>query len=124
MNGWEKMSQPTDIVSSIQGGSILATKYQTRVRVAHSGKLTTPLWKEWVFAYRAYVHKAKYQEPQFMCRHKLLMLNLFLRQNLYESMNLLLGCVMKGSMIFCQKILEHSLGFFWEDEFAIKRDAN
>jgi len=31
---------------------------------------------------------------------------------------------MEDSMIFCLKnILEHSLSFFEEDEFAIKRDA-
>jgi hypothetical protein len=31
---------------------------------------------------------------------------------------------MEGSMIFCQKnILEHSMSFFGEDDFAIKRDA-
>jgi len=32
---------------------------------------------------------------------------------------------MEGSTLFCQKnILEHSLGFFVEDEFAMKRHAN
>jgi len=35
------------------------------------------------------------------------------------------GCAMEGSMIFCQKnILEHSLSFFGEGKFAIKREAN
>jgi hypothetical protein len=32
---------------------------------------------------------------------------------------------MEGSVMFChENILEHSLSFFGEDEFAIKRDAN
>ncbi len=41
------------------------------------------LWKHWVFAYQAYTRYAKCQWRQFMWRHKLLTLNLFLRPNLF-----------------------------------------
>jgi hypothetical protein len=58
----------------------------------------------------------KSQQHQFMCKHKLLMSslthpNLFLRLST-KMMRIEAGCVIEGSMVFCQKnILEHSMRF-------------
>ncbi len=59
----------------------------------------------------------KSQQHQFMCKHKSLTSslthpNLFLRLST-KMMHLVAGCVMEGSMVFCQKnnILEHSMRF-------------
>jgi len=39
-----------------------------------------------------------------------------------KIMNLFVGCVMEGFMIFCQK--NNSMSFSGENEFTIKRDVN
>ncbi len=80
-------------------------------------------WMIGVLPFGLIVLYAKSQQRQFMCRHKLLMFNLFLIPNLLcegwqKGGIFLLGCVMEGSMIFW------NIPFFGKDKFAIKRDAN
>ncbi len=76
----------------------------------------TLIWKDRILATRATAHWLESQQHRFLCKHKsmtssLTHPNLFRRLST-KMFHLVAGCVMEGSMVFCQKnILERSMRF-------------
>jgi len=76
------------------------------------------VWKDRDFARWAKARWLERQRRQFICKHNSTMTslspslpNLFWRSST-KMMHLVAGCVMEGSVVFCQKnILEHSMRF-------------